>query len=314
MFRAISFKVKYMWLLLAFFSAFFMGFYDVSKKYALIGNTVIPVLLLNTFFSSLIFLPLILFSQNGTIETSSILYVNPYDVNEQFFIFIKSLLVLLSWVFAYFGLKHLPITIVGPINATRPIWVLLGAIIFFDEKLSYFQWVGVSLAIVSFYLLSNIGKKEGIDFKHNKWIFFVIMANIIGALCGLYDKYLLASPMDKGMQLGVINLLSWYNIYQFLLMLIVWLVFWLPKYYGTSKFQWRWSIVGVSIFLSCAELFYFTSLSYEGAMISIVSMIRRSSVVVSFLLGAWLFKEKNIKNKVVDLMLMLISMIFLCID
>lgn len=51
-----------MWLLLAFLSATLLGFYDVFKKQSLKDNAVLPVLFLNTFFSSLVFLPFILLS------------------------------------------------------------------------------------------------------------------------------------------------------------------------------------------------------------------------------------------------------------
>lgn len=302
-----------MWLLFAFLSAFFMGFYDVAKKKALAKNSVIPVLFLNTFFSSMLFIPLIVLSYSGNISEDSIFYIQQYGIKEHINILAKAVLVLTSWVFAYFGLKHLPITIVGPINATRPIWVLLGAIIFFGEKLSLFQWIGVIVAIVSFYLLSKSGKKEGIDFGKNKWILFVIFANIVGAFCGLYDKYLLAANVNGGIGLSILTLLSWYNIYQCLIMAVVFVVFYLFYRRKLLIFRWNWGILLISIFLSCAEMSYFYSLSLDGAMISIVSMVRRSSVVVSFLLGAWLFREKNLKAKAFDLLLVLISMVFLYI-
>ena len=302
-----------MWLLFAFLSAFFMGFYDVAKKKALAKNSVIPVLFLNTFFSSMLFIPLIVLSYSGNISEDSIFYIQQYGIKEHLYIWAKSGLVLTSWVFAYFGLKHLPITIVGPINATRPIWVLLGAIIFFGEKLSLFQWIGVIVAIVSFYLLSKSGKKEGIDFGKNKWILFVIFANIVGAFCGLYDKYLLAANDNGGIGLSILTLLSWYNIYQCLIMAVVFVVFYLFYRRKLLIFRWSWGILLISIFLSCAEMSYFYSLSLDGAMISIVSMVCRSSVVVSFLLGAWLFREKNLKAKAFDLLLVLISMVFLYI-
>lgn len=302
-----------MWLLFAFLSAFFMGFYDVAKKKALAKNSVIPVLFLNTFFSSMLFIPLIVLSYSGNISEDSIFYIQQYGIKEHINILAKAVLVLTSWVFAYFGLKHLPITIVGPINATRPIWVLLGAIIFFGEKLSLFQWIGVIVAIVSFYLLSKSGKKEGINFGKNKWILFVIFANIVGAFCGLYDKYLLAANVNGGIGLSILTLLSWYNIYQCLIMAVVFVVFYLFYRRKLLIFRWSWGILLISIFLSCAEMSYFYSLSLDGAMISIVSMVRRSSVVVSFLLGAWLFREKNLKAKAFDLLLVLISMVFLYI-
>ena len=48
-------------------------------------------------------------------------------------------------------------------------------------------------------------------------------------------------------------------------------------------------------------------------MISVVSMIRRSSVVVSFLCGALIMREKNLRSKVIDLVLVLLGMVFLYI-
>ena len=178
-----------MWLLLAFLSATLLGFYDAFKKQSLKNNAVLPVLFLNTIFSSLIFLPFILLSRfmpeclDGTIVN-----VPSAGWEEHKYIIIKSFIVLSSWIFGYFGMKHLPLTIVGPINATRPVMVLVGALILFGERLNTYQWIGVILAILSFFMLSRSGKKEGIDFKHNKWIFFVVMAAIMGAVSGLYDN------------------------------------------------------------------------------------------------------------------------------
>ena len=132
-----------MWLLLAFLSAFLLGFYDVFKKKSLNGNAVIPVLLLNTLFSSLIFLPFIILSANNTLCDSSLFYTHSYGWEGHKFILLKSCIVLASWLFGYFGIKHLPITIVGPINATRPVMVLVGALTCFGERLSLWQWAGV---------------------------------------------------------------------------------------------------------------------------------------------------------------------------
>jgi uncharacterized membrane protein len=91
------------------------------------------------------------------------------------------------------------------------------------------------------------------------------------------------------------------------------LFLWWPTRKKTTPFRWQWSIVFISLFLSAADFVYFYSLSLPGALISIVSMIRRGSVVVSFLFGAMLFHEKNLKSKVVDMGLVLLGMFFLYI-
>ncbi len=110
-----------MWLLLAFMSAALLGFYDSFKKKALGGNAVIPVLFLNTLFSSLIFLPFVVLSMHTSFLDGSIFHVGSGGWEMHKFILLKSCIVLSSWVFGYFGMKHLPLTIVGPINATRQI-------------------------------------------------------------------------------------------------------------------------------------------------------------------------------------------------
>ena len=180
-----------MWLLLAFLSATLLGFYDSFKKKSLLSNAVIPVLFLNTVFSSLIFLPFIILSATGALPETSIFHVDGGGWEIHKYIILKSLIVLSSWIFGYFGMKHLPLTIVGPINATRPVMVLVGALLVFGESLNVWQWIGVLLAIGSFFMLSRSGKKEGIDFEHNRWIGFIVLAAVLGAISGLYDKYLI---------------------------------------------------------------------------------------------------------------------------
>lgn len=306
------FNDKDMWLAYAFLSAALLGFYDVFKKQSLKNNAVIPVLFLNTLFCSLIFLPFIVLSAcaNPMME-GSLFHVPTVGWEAHNYIVLKSCIVLSSWLLGYFGIKHLPITLVGPINATRPVMVLLGAMLVFGERLNLYQWIGVLLAIFSFFLLSRSGKKEGIDFKHNRWVFAIVGAAILGAVSGLYDKYLMAPVSDGGIGLDRMAVQSWYNIYQCGMMGAMLLLLWYPKRKSTTPFHWHWTIIFISLFLSAADFVYFYALSLDDAMISIVSMVRRSSVIVSFLFGAMVFKEKNLKSKAIDLLLILIGMIFL---
>jgi len=285
-----------MWLAFALLSAALLGFYDVCKKYSLRDNAVIPILFLNTLFCSIIFLPFAFKTPFGGWEM-------------QRYILLKAFIVLSSWLLGYIGIKNLPITIIGPINATRPVMVLVGALLIFGERLNLWQWAGVVLAILSFFLLSRSGKKEGIDFKHNRWILCTVGAAVLGAISGLYDKYLMAT--EGGLGLPRLTVQCWYNFYQCIMMGIMLLLLWWPTRKGSTPFRWRWSILFISIFLSIADYVYFYSLSLDGAMISVVSMVRRSSVLVSFILGALLFHEKNLRSKAIDLALVLLSMVLL---
>lgn len=302
-----------MWLLYAFVSAALLGFYDVFKKHSLRDNAVIPVLFLNTLFCSLIFLPLVLGSVLGYIENGHLFFVPSQGWGVQKYIVLKSCIVLSSWICGYFGMKHLPLTLVGPINATRPVMVLVGALLVFGERLNLYQWVGVVFAIVSFFLLSRSGKKEGIDFRHNRWVVCVVLAAVLGAVSGLYDKYLMAPVENGGVGLNRMVVQSYYNFYQCLMMGCMLLLLWYPNRKKGSSFRWDWCIILISLFLSVADFVYFYALSLDGALVSVVSMVRRGSVIVSFMVGAFLFHEKNLRSKAVDLALVLIGMLFLYI-
>lgn len=268
------------------------------------GNAVIPVLFFNTLISSLIFLPFILLSYTTGLLDGSLFYVPVVSWQVHFAVFIKAVIVLSSWIFGYFALKNLPLTISGPIKATQPVLTLVGAMLIFGERLNLYQWMGVAFAVASFYMLSSSGKKEGIRFTHNKWIYYTVISVLLGALSGLYDKHLMRG-------LDVMTVQVWFNVYQCFIMSFILLFLWYPHRKETTPFEWRWNIPFISLFLCIADWVYFYVLTDPDSMISIVSMIRRSNVLVTFAAGALFFHEKNLKSKVVDLVLVFIGMVFL---
>ena len=121
-----------------------------------------------------------------------------------------------------------------------------------------------------------------------------------GAVSGLYDKYIMA-------RLDPVFVQSWYNLYQLGMMSVVVGILWWPRRHATTPFHWCWAIPLISVFLSLADFAY---LRDPDAMISVVSMVRRGSVVVSFLCGAVLFRERNLRSKAVDLAFILVGMVF----
>ena len=292
-----------MWLSLAFVSALFLGLYDVAKKRAVADNAVAVVLLLTTALSTLLFSPVII-SSLGELGwfSDTIFDYGRQSLQAHGQVMLKACITLSSWGFGYVGIKHLPLTIVGPINATRPVIVLLGALLIFGERLNAQQWVGVSLAFVSILLLSRASRKEGINFVRNRYILYVAIAAVLGATSGLYDRYLLREIDPMFVQ-------SWFSLYQALIMGIVVVAMWLRG--ALPRFEWRWAIPLITIFLTIADMAYFVALAEGDSMVAVVSMVRRSSVVVSFACGALLFGEKNLRTKAIDLIFILVGMVFL---
>ncbi|MCM1034194.1 MAG: EamA family transporter [Paludibacter sp.] len=294
-----------MWIVLAILSALCLGFYDVSKKQSLQNNSVPMVLFLSVLCSSLLLLPCLLLSRlMPDAMVGTLLYVPVTDVHTHILIFLKSTLVLASWVFAYIAMKHLPITIVSPVNATRPMWTLLGAVLLFSETLNGWQWAGILVALGSFWAFSVVGQREGIRYKHNRYIYALLLATLLGAASGLYDKYLM-----KNLDHMVVQV--YYTLYQTILMGFVCMVFRFKT--GKMSFHFTWWIAGISVFLVLSDFVYLLALSYPDSLISVVSLVRRSGVVIPFLYGALVLHDSNLRAKTICLLGVLQGMIFLLI-
>lgn len=294
-----------MWIWFALISSVLLGFYDVAKKRSVEGNAVLPVLTLATSISALFFLPVILSSEFdlGWFSEGSLFNVVPMGVGQHLLVALKAVIVAATWLFGYLAVKYLPLTIVSPIYALRPVLVLLGSILIFGERLNVYQWIGVVVAFVAFYMMNRSSHKEGIRFTNNKGIFYLMMAVLLGVGSAFCDKILM-----KGIQPASVQ--AWCGLYIALLYGILTLIIWLPKR-KESKFEWRWSILLISIFLSVADFCYFNALAQEGALLAVISLIRRGSVIVSFTLGAIFFKERNIKSKAFALCVLLVGLYFL---
>ncbi|MGQ1891886.1 EamA family transporter [Thermophagus sp. OGC60D27] len=278
-----------MWLILTLFSAFFLGFYDILKKESLKENAVWPVLFFGALASTLIFIPLVFLSEYGILQSGDMVFVPRLTAREHWMVLLKTSIVLVSWVFNYFALKHLPLTIVAPVRATGPLWTLIGALIIFGEQLNFYQWAGMVLTLFFFFRFSTVGKLEGLSFRNNKWMWFVIIGTLAGAVSGLYDKHILRQVDRLGVQ-------AWFSFYQVLLLLpVLWFV--RRKRPAREPFYWRWTIPLIGLFLVIADFLYFYAISEPESLISVISALRRSSVVVPFMYGALRFGEKNVRKK-----------------
>lgn len=280
-----------MWALLGLASALFLGIYDIFKKQSVNENAVMPVLFFSTIASSAIFIPLVILSRiSPDLISNSNFFVPELSVNDHLHILLKSVIVVSSWVLSFFALKHLPITIVAPIRATSPLWTLIGALLIFHERLNLYQWTGIVLTLAFFYLFSTAGKLEGIEFKKNKWISFIVGATILAAVSGLYDKYIM-------LRINRIAVQTWFSFYQVLILFPFVLLNERIRKNKNIRFEWRWTIPFIGIFLVIADYLYFYALSNEEALISVIATLRRGSVLITFLIGGLLFREKNLKKK-----------------
>jgi transporter family protein len=280
-----------MWILLAICSSVCLGIYDIFRKKSLENNAVLPVLMFSNITGALIFLPVIVLSFTlPDLTKESIVYTPFSGFTVHKFIFLKSIIVVSSWICTFFAFKYLPLTIASPIRSSAPLWTLLGALTLFGECLTLLQWIGLVVSLIFFFLFSFVGRKEGFSFRNNKWIWLLTLGTVLGACSALYDKYLIQRFNRMEVQ-------AWFSVYQVVIMVPIVLLLWYPRRKLSTPFVWRWNILFIGLFLVIADFAYFYALSISGALISVISVIRRANVTISFSAGVLLFKEKNVKIK-----------------
>ena len=289
------------WTALILLSSFFLALYDLAKKASVRGNAVLPVLLCSTCCGCAAFvaglgvcgkIPEVLSSASGRVILLAA---------------IKSVIVATSWVFTFYALRTLPITIATPIRASAPALVFVAAFFLYGEIPSWVQAIGMLAVFGGYFAFSWAGKREGIDFFRNKAVWSAMAGACFSALSSVWDKYVFqvaGAPVEAVQFLFQIGLVLVYALIlsgqRFLR---------LP----CDRFEFRPSIPLVGILLAASDWLYFTGLAAPGTPISVGSLLRRFSVVITFVLGARFFHETNLRRKALALAAILAGVILLCI-
>jgi transporter family protein len=275
------------WIVLSLISALFLGFYDLSQKHAVRDNAVLPVLFYSTLTGAGVWGGLLLAQAATPGGWPILLRVEALTAHQHLLLFVKSAIVASSWLFTYFAMKNLPVSLAAPIRATGPLWTLCGALVILAERPTWLEGVGIATTLASFLGLSVAGRREGVHFHRDKWVGFMIAGTLLGAVSTLYDKFLLGR-----VGFGAATVQAWFSIY--LLVLFTPLAFgWWRRWWPRNEFRWRWTIPLIAVLLLVADFAYFSALRDAAGLVSLVASLRRGSTLVAFAGGLWLFHEKN---------------------
>jgi drug/metabolite transporter (DMT)-like permease len=275
------------WIAASLLSALFLGIYELCTKHAVQHNAVVPVLFLSTVTGAAVWgaLWLVDWLRPGLLPAS--LVTDPLSLGQHLQLALKSGVVAASWVFTYFALKHLPLSLGSPIRATSPLWTLVGALIILGERPTLLETLGILTTLASFVGLSLAGAREGVHFHRDKWVAFAVAGTIFGAASSLYDKYLLGRAHYR-----VPTVQAWFSFYLVLFFLPM-AIGWKRRWWSRNPFEWRWSIPLIAFWLLLADYVYFGALRQPGALVSVVMSVRRGSTLVGFAGGLLLFGEGN---------------------
>lgn len=282
-------------------SAVVLAIYDLLKKESVRGNAVLPVLMISTAAGATAYVTAL--AACGHLRGA-------FAAVDQTIVWLsvaKTVIVGTSWIFTFLALRTLPITIATPIRASAPAVVILIAFFLYGEHPNLLQWCGMAFVFTGFFTFSWAGRAEGIDFLRNKAVYFALGGMILSACSALFDKYVFqvaAAPIEP------VQLL--FQLFLFVFYVSVWSIGRAFRAGGTP-FCWRKTIPFVGIALALADFLYFRALSDPEALISVGSLLRRFSVVVTFFIGAFIFKEHNLRRKTIALALVLAGTLTLCL-
>ena len=282
-------------------SAFFLALYDLAKKASVRDNAVLPTLLCSTCFGCAAYVGSLALC--GNISAASGLTAEILVLSA-----VKCIIVGTSWVFTFCALRTLPISIATPIRASAPALVFVVAVIIYGERPSPVQLTGMAAVFAGYFAFSWAGKHEGIDFFRNRAVWCAIAGAFCSAISSLWDKYLFqvrGLSVESVQFVFQIGLVLFYGVALSVSRLA-------PGRGNRVSFEWRWTIPMVGILLAAADWLYFTGLAFPDAPISAASLLRRFSVVITFVLGAKFFHETNLARKSIALAAILAGVVLIC--
>lgn len=290
------------WIALGLLAGLVLGTYDFLTKLALKEKTVLEAVFWCSVLGAAIWVPFFYFPSRHTESLRELgLYPSPLTKTEQFVLLPKSVMMVVTWILSYYSVKALPLSISAGVRASGPLWTALGAVILLSEQLTWWQWLGLAISMGSYYLFSLIGKKEGISFNKNGWVLCMLAATLLSSANTLYDKHILAT---LHMDLAAVQAYSAVQRGAIAVLLLPWVFRELEL---SSLLKRNWAVPAIAFTYILAEFIYLASVQSEGALISVISVLRRTNLIMVFALSAIFFKENFIKQKTVNIVGVLVG-------
>jgi len=263
-----------LWIVFVFIYSILKGSRDGMKKAALKKSSLYEVLFFYTLIGVIFALPYL-----PEAVRLSPLYV--------FFIFIKSAVVCTAWGFSCAALRKMSVSLYGIIDLSRMIFSTALGVFILGEAFTLNKALGVTIVIIGLFLVNL--KKTG---EAKTTTFPVVLAAFLNcffnALSGTMDKVLMRY-MSSG------QLQFWFMLFMTLIYGAVILVRHEKiSVKNTAKNYW---IPLMSLSLVIGDKLLFEANASPLSEVTLMTVIKQSSVLVSVLTGWLVFKEKNILYK-----------------
>ena len=276
------------WILFVAIYGILKGLREPIKKKALERDSLLGVLFVYTFIGFLMVIP-----------TAKDVFNLSFEVF--ILVFIKSFSVFLAWILAFLSVKKMPVSLYGVLDLSRVIFSTLLGVFFLKETISFNGFLGLAIVLVGIFLVNRKKDVEGGEFNR-KYIFFTLVSCALNAISGTLDKYIMSMNV-----ISTDNLQFWFM----LLMSLMYLAYILIK---RVKINFKSCIKNpyiylLSIMLIVADKLLFIANADPQSKVTMMTLIKQSSVFVTIASGKLIYKEKHILYKSACALLIFVGII-----
>lgn len=204
---------------------------------------------------------------------------------------IKSLVIFVAWILAFLAIKKVPVSVYGICDMSRVIFSTLLGVFFLGESLTVKGVISLILVILGLYFANTKKSAENENYQM-KYIWIILAECFLNAVSGTMDKYIMTTGeiTSSALQFWFMLLLSVFYLAYILIKR--------EKLELKKAFTNPWLYV-LSFSLVLGDRLLFIANSDPESQVTVMTLVKQSSAIVTVILGRLIYKEKNIIRKLV---------------
>lgn len=266
------------WIVFVIFYGILKGSREPMKKAVLSGVNVPTALFAYTFIGFL----MAACTVKGSLALSGYTF---------FLVAVKSFAVFVAWTASFAALKKVPVSVYGITDMSRVIFATIMSVLFLHESLTVKGVISLILVAGGLYF-ANKRQPDGEEQFSMKYTWLIIFSCFMNAVSGILDKYI--------MSLGVItsSVLQFYFMLMLSVMYLAYIVIKKEKFQLATALKNPW-LYALSLSLVFGDRLLFTANSDPESLVSVMTVVKQSSAIVTIILGKLIYNEKNIRRKLI---------------
>lgn len=265
-----------MWIIYIIIYSILKGARDLIKKKALQRSSATEVLVLYTCAAFLLTIP----DAPGAFRA---------DFSAMPLVVLKAAILFAAYLCAFHAIKALPISLYGVVDLSRMMFSILLGVVFLQEVMGPWQVVGMLLVAAGILLLKVPAKNSTPQQTAKKtFVFLTFFQSFLNACSGVLDKVITRTMSPGQLQFWfMLFLAGFYVIYAVITKVKI-------NWKTAFSNYWIWIMAVIYII---ADKFLFMANGIEESQVVLMTLLKRSGVMVTILGGKLFFGEKRVGYK-----------------